>query len=293
MKVYLNGVQEGSGTWAGSQTQRSGESKKFTIGDGRSNAGWYPFAGDVSNVQIYDRKLSSSEISQNYYNGPITTDNLVLSVDAGNLVSYESGSTTTYDMVKGDEGDGYGSYDLNGTLTNGVLFDENSGGAWDFDGSNDYVSFGTQAFQYQYDDAFSLEIWINPDAVSGFKHLIGVTYASYRLAHSGTSLTFRLDANNLIAAGGTLVIGEWTHVVATYNPSDNTAKVYQNGVQVATATDATADWTSQGTDFRLASSISENYYFNGKIAISRVYKKTLSPSEVGQNFEAQKSRFGL
>ena len=293
MKVYLNGVQEGSGTWSSSQTQRSGESKKFTIGDGRSNAGWYPFAGAVSNVQIYNKKLTAAEISQNYYNGPIVTDNLVLSVDAGNLVSYASGESYALNMVSGDEGDGYGSGNLNGTLTNGVLFDENSGGAWDFDGSNDHISFGTQAFQYQHDDAFSLEVWINPDAVSGFKHLIGITYASYRLAHSGTSLSFRLDANNLIAAGGTLEVGKWTHVVATYNPTTKTAKVYQNGVQVSSATNSTADWTSQGTDFRLASSPGENYYFNGKIAIGRVYKKTLSASEVGQNFEAQKSRFSL
>jgi len=224
-------------------------------------------------------------------NGPIVTDNLVLSVDAGNLVSYENGSTTTYDMVKGDESDGYGSYDSNGTLTNGVLFDENSGGAWDFDGSNDYISFGTQAFQYQHDDAFSLEVWINPEAVSGFKHLIGVTYASYRLAHSGTSLSFRLDANNLIAAGGTLETGKWTHVIATYNPTTKTAKVYQNGTQVASSTDLTADWTSQGTDFRLASSPGENYYFDGKIAIGRVYNKTLSAGEVLQNYNAQKARF--
>ena len=293
MRIFVNGVEENNGTWSGVQTQQSGQSKKFTIGDGRSSATWYPLDGAVSNVQIYNKKLTSAEISQNYYNGPIVTDNLVLSVDAGNLVSYENGSTTTYDMVKGDESDGYGSYDSNGTLTNGVLFDENSGGAWDFDGSNDYISFGTQAFQYQHDDAFSLEVWINPEAVSGFKHLIGVTYASYRLAHSGTSLSFRLDANNLIAAGGTLETGKWTHVIATYNPTTKTAKVYQNGVQVASSTNSTADWTSQGTDFRLASSPGENYYFNGKIAIGRVYKKTLSSSEVGQNFEAQKSRFSL
>lgn len=245
----------------------------------------------LEKVKCYSKELSQSEISQNYYGGDIVTSSLQLSVDAGNLVSYESGSTTSYDMVSGDEGDGYGSYDTDGTLTNGVLFHSGSGGSWHFDGANDYISFGNQAFQYQYDDAFSLEVWCNPDAVSGFKHLIGVTYASYRLAHAGTSLSFRLDANNLIAAGGTLEVGKWTHVVATYNPTTKTAKVYQNGVQVSSVTDSTADWTSQGTDFRLASSPGENYYFDGKIAIGRVYNKTLSAGEVLQNYNAHKTRF--
>jgi len=34
-------------------------------------------------------------------------------------------------------------------------------------------------------------------------------------------------------------------------------------------------------------------YLNGKIAISRVYDRALSAKEVSQNFNAQRSRFGI
>jgi hypothetical protein len=45
----------------------------------------------------------------------------------GNLVSYESGSTTTYSLT--------GS--ISGSLINGTGFTNNNGGAWNFDGTDD------------------------------------------------------------------------------------------------------------------------------------------------------------
>ena len=289
-KYYVNGVLDHDETVSSDSSGYSVPTTFYLAYDAR-----YGDYGeiDIASIKRYSRELTANEVSINYYGGDIVTENLQLCVDASNLVSYENGSTTTYDMVKGDEGDGFGSYDSNGTLYNGVLFNKMNGGTWDFDGSDDYIGFGTQAFQYQYDDDFSLEVWCNPDVLSGFKHLIGVTYASYRLAHSGTSISFRLDANTIATSGGTLTVGEWSHVIATWDSATQTAKVYKNGELVTSVTNTNCNWTSQGTDFRIASSPGENYYFNGKIPIGRVYNKTLSNSEVLQNFNAQKSRFGI
>ena len=247
--------------------------------------------GEMSLVRVYNTTLSDDDVIKNFYGGSIVTNNLQLFVDAGNLVSYENGSTTTYDIVSGDEGDGYSSYDSNGTLTNGVLFDEMNGGTWDFDGTDDYITFGSSAFQYQYDDAFSLEVWCNPDAVSGFKHLIGVTFGSYRLALSNNKISFRLDSNNLTTNSGNVVAGEWTHIVATWDPSSSTAKVYQDGELAQSVTNETVNWTSQGTNFQIGNSPGESYYFNGKIAMGKVYNKTLTSDEVQQNYIAHKARF--
>jgi len=291
-QIYVNGILQKSGSASPPTPSPLGELNLGCHKDSDYNPPYYNFFnGSINNFNFYTKISTPSEISQNYYGGPIVTDGLVLAVDAGNLVSYESGSTTTYDMAKGNEGDGYGSYDSNGTLTNGVLFDKTNGGTWDFDGTDDYISFGTQAFQYQYDDAFSLEVWCNPDSLSGFKHLIGITFGSYRLAHSSSTISFRLDSNTIITSSGTLTVGEWTHIIATWDPTTQTARVYRNGVLTTTTTNTNCDWTSQGTDFRIASSPGESYYFNGKIPIGRVYNKTLSASEVLQNYNAQKARF--
>ena len=290
LKTYTDGVKDLDTTTNNTITILSNDQASIAMEyDGATPTDL--FNGDIAKVRAYDKVLSETEVLQNYYGGSIVTNNLQLFVDAGNLVSYENGSTTTYDIVSGDEGDGYGSSDSNGTLTNGVLFDEMNGGTWDFDGTDDYITFGSSAFQYQYDDAFSLEVWINPDAVSGFKHLIGITYASYRLALSGNKISFRLDSNNLTTNSGNVVAGEWTHIVATWDPSSLTAKVYQDGELAQSVTDETVNWTSQGTNFQIGNSPGESYYFNGKIAMGKVYNKTLTSDEVQQNYIAHKARF--
>jgi hypothetical protein len=65
MKIYTNGVETATGTWAGIQ---SNYSYKFMIGDGNNgvNSSWYPFQGRISNVKVYNKNLTSQEILQNF-----------------------------------------------------------------------------------------------------------------------------------------------------------------------------------------------------------------------------------
>ena len=219
------------------------------------------------------------------YSPKIVTDGLVFAVDAANTKSYP-GSGTTWKDLSGNGNDG--------TLTNGPTFDSGNGGSIVFDGTDDYISFGNPAeVQFIYTNEFSLEAWVNPNTLSGFKHIIGKTYVNYRLAHSGTNISFRLDANTITTSGGSLVVGEWTHIIATWDPLTQTAKVYQNGVQVSSVTNITCDWTNTSANFQLGNSPGENYYFDGKITLGKAYSKTLTPSEITQNYNALKSRFGL
>ena len=90
----------------------------------------YYFDGEISQAKYYSKTLSAEEVSLNYYQGQIITDGLVFAADAGNLVSYENGETTTYSLI--------GS--LDGTLTNGVDFVNSNGGVWDFDGVDDKIT---------------------------------------------------------------------------------------------------------------------------------------------------------
>ena len=54
------------GTSGGTDTYVTGGtlngSYQFMIGDGRNTSSWYPFDGDISDVRVYDRALSSEEI---------------------------------------------------------------------------------------------------------------------------------------------------------------------------------------------------------------------------------------
>ena len=240
----------------------------------------------IGYIQAYNKVLTPTEVLQNYYGGPIVTDGLVFAVDASNLVSYESGSTLAYQLT--------GSVN-SGSLTNGVTFLSNTGGTWGFDGTDDFINFGNSApINFIYTNPFSLEAWFNPNATSGFKHIIGKTYANYRVAQNGSAVSFRLDANNLaFQTSGILVAGKWHHMVATWEPLTFTGRIYIDGILAATSTNATVDWTDTSANFQVGNSPGESYYFNGNIALGRVYNKTLSAAEVSQNFQAQRTRFGI
>jgi hypothetical protein len=280
LKLYVNGDLKTTESHSGNINNADSTGR---IMDYRANG--YEVEGNLSSVKIYNRALTSDEVLQNYYGGPIVTDDLVLTLDAGNLVSYPRSGTTWSDLSGNDN---------DGTLTNGPTFDSGNGGSIVFDDTDDYVTIGNPSItQYTYTDDFSLEVWINPDTVSGFKHLIGKSYGNYRLAQNGTGVSFRLDTNVLVTQSGTLVIGKWTHIVATYEASTKTARVYQDGVLVQTSSNSNLDWTSGSGNFQLGNSPGENYYFGGKIALGRAYSKKLTDAEVLQNYNAQRNRFGI
>jgi hypothetical protein len=79
--------------------------------------------GKVGMITAYNRVLTNDEIKQNYFAIiPITRDGLVFNLEAGNPVSYLSGTTKWIDTISGN----------NGTLTNGPTFNSNNGGYINF-----------------------------------------------------------------------------------------------------------------------------------------------------------------
>ena len=70
---------------------------------------------------------------------PITTNGLVLNLDAGFIPSYPKNGTTWYDTS---------SVGNNGTLVNGPTYSSDDGGTIVFDGSNDRVDCGTFSVSY-------------------------------------------------------------------------------------------------------------------------------------------------
>ena len=73
----------------------------------------YYLKGANEYTRAYSKALSAAEVAQNYYGGPIVTDNLVYALDAGNLVSYPKSGTSVYDLTSNSN---------DGTLYNGVSY---------------------------------------------------------------------------------------------------------------------------------------------------------------------------
>jgi hypothetical protein len=249
--------------------------------------------GDLASAFVYQKSLTESEILQNYYGGPIVTDDLAFYFDPGNLVSYESGSTTAYSMT--------GSY--TGTLINDVELDPQKGGVWKFDAVDTAISYGYQVINFNPStQPFSMGGWMRLDSDSGSgNHAVIIDIggtSSARLYIAIDKNDLRLVVNIRPPAGTTSVpvytpensvsFGEWVHGMVTFN--GGTIKIYQNGELSRTATGftnyptATYNWWSGHQD-------DNNHYMDGFIGPVSLYLKTLSDDEVWQNYLAQSIRF--
>jgi hypothetical protein len=95
-KIYINGNLVRTQDF-GSELPCTVNGTTVTIGGDTGTS--RQLNGSIAKTKIYNKALSESDVKQNYYGGPIVTDGLVFAVDPSNLVSYESGSTTTYSLT--------------------------------------------------------------------------------------------------------------------------------------------------------------------------------------------------
>ena len=93
-------------------------------------------------------------------------------------------------------------------------------------------------------------------------------------------------------------VGVWVNVIGTYDGSES--KIYVNGTLSGTSNsqpdgvNRSVSGTMKSTAVpREISDSATNTDFNGKISNIQIYNKALSASEVSQNYNALKGRFGL
>jgi hypothetical protein len=217
-----------------------------------------------------------------YANGKIVTNGLVLSLDAADRNSYPGTGTTWRDMS------GNGN---NGTLTSGPTFNSNNGGSIVFDGSNDYVAIsGTRTLTL-----FTMSNWIrrngSQESYDGifFSRATGVTGMNFGVSNK---LGYHLNGNpSTYDWDSGLIIPDATWCMITYVQASTQAVLYIN---TTSATNAVGSSSTNLNTLELGrDECCGGRYFNGNIATAMLYNRNLSSTEVTQNYNALKSRFGL
>lgn len=242
------------------------------------------------------------------YGGPeIVTDGLVLHLDAANSKSY-AGSGTAWNDLSGNGN--------NGTLTNGPTFNSSNGGSIAFDGSNDSVnitsninvainSSASSSSLYQWTImAFykSNNIFTNPNSTSP-RHTIFAFNDSTFTNNGWYFLTLELWNDSYVSFNGNGIASGSTASdtslrgnntgnfnLATLTISGNAISVYHNNALFRYARNATVGMSSQY--IKLGHRGIDNL-LNGSIAAFYVYNKVLSSTEISQNYNALKGRYGL
>ena len=224
------------------------------------------------------------------YSPKIVTDGLALCLDAGNRKSYPSSGTTWNDLS------GNGN---TGTLVNGPTYTGSFGGSIVFDGTNDYVSTTSS---YSLSSA-TFVAWINSSTTQ--PQYSGIIFSRNALSNA-SAMSFQTgnvlgyhwnnDANTYNWNSGLVVPNNsWSMVAVSISPASASAYIY-NASGVFSATNILSHLLVSNLNFDIGRDpyvSGGNRYFTGRISTAAVYSRSLNSSEVLQNYNATKARFGL
>jgi hypothetical protein len=213
----------------------------------------------------------------------IVLDGLIFYLDAEISQSYPGSGTVWTDI------NGLGPKN-NGTLINGPTF---SGGSIVFDGVNDRVSTG---FSILSGVESTIQISVKPIANS-FGYYIAQSAGAvdgegrFLISTTGTLndiFSLRIGSNTLPTTGG---FNQWFILTVTRN-SNGLTTFYKNGIIVGTFTNTTPFVSGRILDIGGSTYVSGRT-INGSIGNVLIYNRALTATEVLQNYNAQKGRFGL
>lgn len=217
----------------------------------------------------------------------IVTSGLVLYLDASQKRSYpgSSGTTTWYDL----SGNGY-----NGTLTNGASFDSGNGGSIVFDGTNDYV----QVVGSITTSTATFIVWLKRNGDQGqfdgilYSRSTNVTGMDLQSSNQ-LAYTWNGAANTFGWISGLILPNlSWCMCAISVSASSATGYLCQSS-GITSAVNSVSHTSTVLDDINVGRDDQGGREFNGNITIAQIYNRALSSTEITQNFNVTKARFGL
>ena len=214
---------------------------------------------------------------------------LVLYLDAANARSYPRTGPTWFDRS------GNGN---NGTLEGGVGYSGSNFGSLTFDGTNDYIN-GVHDATLNLTGDVTVELWFRLTATVFNQDYIRIfgkgnndnrTWSLWYHVGNQQFLYQRYGSTNMNAVySATVSLNTWYHMVGT--SSSNNHVLYLNGVSRATSSTGTT-FASSTDPYTIGQGITNQYHI-GNIAKAAVYNRALTATEIAQNYNALKGRYGL
>lgn len=231
----------------------------------------------------------------------VVRNGLVLDLDAANQKSYPGTGTGWSDLTPNGN---------NGTLTNGPTFNSANGGSIVFDGTNDYTNVVPIT---GLSSQISINLWYNKTIsptqstiICGINSNLGREYNihlpwSDSIVYWDCGSNGGTDAGNFDRTSKSVTLAEyqgWHNWVFWKNSTSGLMKIYRDGQEWHSASGLTKPMVNT-IAINIGRLISGDaypsglYYDNCKIANLQIYNRALSAAEILQNYNAQKSRFGL
>lgn len=233
------------------------------------------------------------------WRGPdIVKDGLVLYLDAGSPNSFYSLTAgTTWKDISGNG--------INGTLINEPTFNSSNGGNIVFDGTNDYANLGNSINFSTYTNGFTIGFWVRVlNTGQTNRYLFSkITNAGldnqFSIVYGYVGSTFELyggaggvGANQTIRTNSQIFVND-TNWHFLYYTVGATTIGYLDGTARFTNTYASLTFVSSTNNNILSAFAPTTNYGNMSVANVVLYNRILSATEVLQNYNATKGRFGL
>ena len=223
----------------------------------------------------------------------IVIDGLIYSIDAANTRSYTGSGNTVNGLISG----------FGGTLVNGVGFSSINNGCFFFDGTNDYINTNLTSSSIGLTSSdFSIGLWAKVKDYSTFNAFVtrtlgniaapldmyilnSASYApGYLVVLLGNGTTW-----NTLQSSSQFPLA-WTYLVFTLNSS--TMSLYYNAVFNSTTALAVPRGES-ANPIKIGTREDGATYMNGNIGQVQIYNRALSATEIRQNFNATRKRYGI
>lgn len=228
----------------------------------------------------------------------LVSSGLIVHLDASNPSSYTGSGTTWTNLIASGN---------NGVLTNGPTFSNLASGSIVLDGSNDYVTFTSGGLLKPSTTQYiTAQAWVYPTqmknqgvfgklsnsfAFDGY--IFGVASSGYLTASSNGSSISKQHSGSMAA---TVASGQWSFLSFSLvmNNTSGSLRGYVNTTQTMSSFHGT-DGYSENNFLR----VGQGYFsdittcFKGNVGAVYFYDRQLSGTEIQQNFDATKTRYGL
>ena len=292
VRTYLDGVFRSSTNVVGARANGT----QICIGTSAFDTNRRATCG-IPQVMIYNRALSDAEILRNYNatkkrylpEENIVRNGLILNLDVNKTASYAGTGNTIFDLS------GTGT---TGTLYNGATFSSANGGSIVFDGTDDGLTYASSNFST---NNFTMEAWVKVTNYPGTNAIFisnrgasdngwvfDITSAKkgriYVQRDAGTSY-FVLTTNDIS-------LNQWTNLIVTR--SGTALSLYRDGtLQSSTVLPSNYDIQSAFANDYAGRYFTPNGYLDGNISSIKYYNRALTSTEIAQNYNALKNRYGL
>ena len=246
---------------------------------------------DYANRLYSGSSITTEEGALSYFNGlndvictninyeEIVTSGLTLLFDAGFTPSYPKSGTSWTDLSFSGN---------NATLYSGPTYNSSNGGSVVFDGTDDYCLAGSGL---AITGNLTVTAWVRPTSFANQGNIVSKTVnLGYRMRFQSDGTFWMYSNTNTITSPSAYTINNWFHTVGVF--SSTGLRMYINGSIVqSNGTPFTPSYAA--SSFIVGGNSSTQELFQGRIANVSVYNRALSATEVLQNYNAQKARFGL